>query len=274
MEILIEKAILHVLDSNMSSPIISQSEIDLTSEDITDFINNHIIKLLNDPSLKEAEFIEESSLVKRESEVIKDNFDLFLQCSANIASYLFELMTKNIDISPSDLLLSLVNIDSILYLIILKFNYRESYTHLVNTNENGVSNQIIKYKTLLPSETQKVDEGAIINIDRGILKVVEKPCEIDGGRQYYFSDIFLRCRTNLSKKESVKVIRNIAQEVSRKYYNDIFEIVPKLKTAIYESSEETGNVEIEELAEEVFPESNEIQKEYIEKVKQAGVSKE
>lgn len=270
MDILIKNTILHVLDINSQMPIISKSELELDSG-TKEFIEKHITKLYIDPATKEGQFAEGEVFIKNEVQTIISDIGGFIKISENIASYLFDIMAQNVDIPSCDLLVSLVEIENTPYLAILKFNYKESYTHMVVNSGDGVNNQIIKYKTLLPSESQKVEEGVIINLNNLKLKVVEKSYEINGEQKKYFSEMFLNCETNLSKKETIKVINEAVKEITKRYNNDDIEATSKLKSSILESCMENSVIDVEKIATDVFANKPQMQNEYIEKVREAGV---
>ena len=154
----------------------------------------------------------------------------------------------------------------------LKLNYREGYTHYVESGDGAVSNLLIKHRTILPSESQKVDEGVIICLEDYSVRILEKEYEIDGEKKPYLSGLFLKCTTAISKKETVKVIHKIAKEINEKYYNDSFEKMAGFKAAVCEMTEENADVDIDNLAKELYKDSHEIQREYAENVRKAGVS--
>ena len=153
----------------------------------------------------------------------------------------------------------------------IKLNYKESYTHQIHHEDAGVSNQIMKYRTLFPGENQRIDEGALIAVDGGRLRLVEKAYHIDGVKQNYFSSKFLECSTALSPKETIRAIKKAASKISDKYNNDELDTITKMKTAVadFGSSEET--IPIEQFSKEIFSESAMAQEEYVALVKEAGV---
>lgn len=269
MEIRIRKAILHILDTNATMPVYSQREIDLTEDVVNNFIAAHIKKLFEDTSVRIGSFKNNSPILK----LVKNINNSFMESSIKIADLLYEIMKKNVDIPGADLLVSLVDIDSLPYLVIVKFNYKEGYTHYVDYCESGTSNKIIVHKVIFASENQKNDEATAINLNDYSIRTLEKEFNIDGEKKLYFSQMFLCCKTDLSQRESVKVINDVAKEISKKYYNDSFEKISAIKEAIYDNVEVEGNIDVEHIAETTFPDSPQIQKEYIEKVKEAGVYK-
>lgn len=270
MQIKIKNAVLHVLDVNATLPVFSQYELDLSETQIINFIETHIKRIMEDSSAKYGEFKNESII----PEILNKLDDSFLDSSVEISNTLYKIMKKYPNIPSADLLIAIVNIDCINYLSIIKFNYKVGYTHFVDYANNGTNNKIIVHKVIFPSESQKVEEGTLININDHSCIVVEKKFMVDGEKINYFSDLFLICKTNLSKKESINIINSVAKEVARKYYNDEYEKTALVKTAIYDSLEGEGNIKIEKIADSVFSGDDHVKKEYIEKVQEAGVFNE
>ena len=81
----------------------------------------------------------------------------FIETSQAIANKLYIAMGEGLDIPAADLLFVTFQAEGIIYLALLKMNYKESYTHEVTeTPDNPVINtDIIKTHSLLPSATSR-----------------------------------------------------------------------------------------------------------------------
>lgn len=273
MECSINKAILHILDTNAGMPVVSNNELEIENNDIKEFISKHIIKTAEDAAARKGKFAEpHSNTVVNTIRAFNCGETGFIEMSIEISNMLFGLMTKHVDIPPADNLIVTSDIDGKPYLSILKLNYREGYTHYVESGSGEVSNLLIKHRTILPSEAQKVDEGVLICLEDYSVIILEKEYEIDGEKRPYLSQVFLKCTTGISKKETVKVIHKVAKEINEKYYNDSFEKMVGFKAAVCGMSEESADIDIDNLAKGFFKDSYEIQREYAENVRKAGVS--
>ncbi len=268
MEIRINKAILHILDNNSPQPVFSQSELEL-NEGIANYIARHIEKLITDDGTRDASLFQDSPF-HAFAESIQDG-ENFLGVSIDIAQRLHKIMVSNITIPNADLLVAMVTIDAQEYLALIKFNYKEGYTHFVNYNEQGIDNQIITHKVLFASESQKNDEGALIRFEDKSVKVAEKPYEINGEKTFYFSKMFLGCSTHYSQKESLKIVNTVAARIGKKYFDDSFETASRVKTVLHELVEDDNEIDVEKVAHSVFESKPEIKEEYISEIKQAGV---
>lgn len=268
MEYRVRRAILHILDTNGALPVYSQQTLDLAEETVTNFILTHVKKINEDDAAKKAAF-QEGSLVRSEAGQLTD---AFVESSGAIAAHLYGLLKEHCEIPGADLLAALVEIDEVPHLALIKFNYRQGYTHYVDYGEDGTSNKIVLHKVIFASESQKVEEGALINLRTWGVRLVEKTYEINGEPLNYFSALFLNCDTELSQRESVKVIQSAARKIARQYYDDDFAKVSAVKTAIYDGIEENGSVTLETVAGACFKEDPAVRQEYVQAVRQAGVA--
>lgn len=266
MEIQINKAILHVLDANATLPIFSQSEIDTSEPAIIKFIESHIKQFFTDSDTKLGTLDINFRLDKYEIH------NSFVDFSIKIANNLHNIIKTFPDIPSADLLVAVINIENIEYVAILKLNYRTAFTHFIDYKEEKTNNRIIQQKTILPSENQKIDEGVLINLSDNSCHIIEKKFLVDGEKINYFSEMFLHCKTDLSKKESIGIINSAAKEVARKYNSDEYEKTSLVKAAIYESLEDEGCVNLDRVADTAFSNNDSMKEDYIRQVQEAGVT--
>lgn len=200
-EIKIQQAVVHILDSALGMPVLSDTLLDCGS-DFSDFLKSHIFKIDSSDEIKNCSFTEESSVFPLVEEWNSENF---LEVSQKIAGELYTLMNQNIDIPAADLLVVEYQVEQHSYLALLKMNYKTSYTHLTNSDPWGNNNDIIKQKAILPGETQKLTEAALLDLMAPqYVRLVEKKYDVNGVKTNYFSQNFLKCKGSLSSKTSKK----------------------------------------------------------------------
>ena len=61
-EIIIRNAIIHILDTSVGMPVLSDTVLEL-SPDLNDFIRNHVYRLASGDDLKKCQFNEEDSYI-------------------------------------------------------------------------------------------------------------------------------------------------------------------------------------------------------------------
>lgn len=265
-ELRIQKLIVHILDNTTGIPILSEKEHPLEGE-IEEFFSKHLIKILKDGDLKNAQFINESNnKIKTLCECFKRDTDQFVTNSKALALNLFELLNKYVEIPPADLAICYFTINTSPYLAILKLNYRPSFIHLVSQDDEGLLNSIIKQKTSLPNEGQKIDECALISLNDFSLKLIEKKYDLNGEKEFYFSNLFLQCTSDISAKEKVKLLEKTTKKFIEKHCEDELEKIVNFKIAVKESIEERNKIDIMHVAENTFKGNSELKRNYVEEI--------
>ncbi|QNU67403.1 nucleoid-associated protein [Ruminiclostridium herbifermentans] len=269
----IKTAVLHILDTSINLPLISNNELYIDGE-ISEFLDKHINKVLDDTNLKKARFIGDTNIVRDICQAISADESNFREASKEIANIIFDIMIKNVDIISGDLICCLLDINNERYYGLLKLNYKTGFTHYVNQSEDGTTNSIIRHKTLLPAEGQKVDEAALISLETGEIKLIERTYEINGQKEFYLSKYLLNCTTDLSDNEKMKIIDKVTKKINKKYYDEDFDKVAKLKNVVSQSLEDNNKVSVEKIAEEMFETNLEVREEYIQEIQKAGITEE
>lgn len=274
-DIRIKNVIVHILDSTIGMPVLSDTELEYGSE-IAEFLKEHIAKISSGDDAKECRFYKEESEVFHMLEEYAD--DNFIEISKDIASLLYEIMNSNIDIPAADLMVVRFRESDEEYLALLKMNYKALYTHRTMTLENGEgnSNEIIRHKSILPSESQRLTEAAIIKLEDLSLQVIEKKYEVNGEKTNYFSFLFLKCSSHLSHKSKLSIVSRAVESVQKEGYDESerFEKQMRAKSIIQEEIEEKGGFVVEELAEKIFEEQPELKVAFQDKMEKYDMVKE
>lgn len=266
----IEKYIVHILDNNVQLPVLSEQEHPADSE-INDFIAKHIEKVLKDDSLKDAHFMDGENQFRQWCENIVQQKERFTAITADMAVMLFDIMLKHVDIPPADVIFCLFCSDNTLYLGMLKFNYKTSYIHFVQASETGRLNAIIKQKTTLPRENQKLEECVLVNLDDFSVRLIEKKYDINGEKKFYLSPMFLKCTSKISNREKIKIFTKATEQFKKEYFEDDVYKAGEIKKAVTESVNRNERIDIVDVAESVFRQNPEIKNAYLEKIEQAGL---
>lgn len=266
----VTSAILHILDNSVQIPVMSTKEI-YPQEEVYGFLENHIIKVLNSDDLKNGVFndIESNITCSIITDITKDNF---VRVTEDLANILFDIMKKNPNIPPADVVFCIFEYDNSKYMAIMKFNYKLSYIHYVTNTEEGAINSLIRQTTTLPGDSQKLDECIILDLNTFDLKILEKEYEINEQKDYYLSKEFLNCTFDLSNNEKFKIINKVTKKVNKKYFDEDFGKAMQFQQALSEGIKDTNKVEIENLAAKVFKDNYEVQHEYINEIKNEGLN--
>ncbi|TYQ16716.1 UNVERIFIED_CONTAM: nucleoid associated protein NdpA [Acetivibrio alkalicellulosi] len=267
-EIIIKRAVLHVLDIGSTMPLLSKGDIEIT-EELSEYISKHIRKVIEDPNTKKAQFIESENPMYILVEALSE--ENFLTMTSNMANNLFELMLKHVDIPSADMLCCIFEEAGRDYLGILKMNYKSAFTHWVDNSEEGNINTIIRHKTLLPLEGQRIDECALIDLSDYGLRILEKKYEINGEKEFYLSQYYLKCKSQLSTNAKLKILDKVSKDINKKYFDEDFEKAIQIKKAVTECLEENEVIQIDNIAQKVYDKNIDIRNEYVEEISKAGL---
>jgi len=214
MEIIIHQAILHVLDTTLDAPVLSGGSMELTAEK-TAYLQNHIEKLLASDEIRQCRPLPDSAF-RNELEHNQDFIDL----SCRIAGVLFDYMHAHTTIPGADLAVVDFTRDGAPWLGILKLNYKNGYTHYTETVEGAPVNSIIQQRACLPTQSGKVEEGALVNLTDYSMRLLEKKYDIDGHKEFYLSSVVFQYTQAEPEKKKLQAIQEAAAQAVKDAYED------------------------------------------------------
>ena len=214
MEIIIHQAILHVLDTTLDAPVLSGNSMELTAEK-TAYLQNHIEKLLASDEIRQCRPLPDSAF-KNELEHNQDFIDL----SCRIAGVLFDYMHAHTTIPGADLAVVDFTRDGAPWLGILKLNYKNGYTHYTETVEGAPVNSIIQQRACLPTQSGKVEEGALVDLRDYSMRLLEKKYDIDGHKEFYLSSVVFQYTQAEPEKKKLQAIQEAAAQAVKDAYVD------------------------------------------------------
>ncbi|EMF0242472.1 nucleoid-associated protein [Enterococcus hirae] len=265
MDIYLKKAIMHIIDRETGSPVFSQQELDLTKEFIRDFLQKKIQKI-SSAQTKTGQLSPESMMAKQ----VQDCQENFVAASEGIVQRWFEIYQESEDAPSADVFVVLYEVDTVMYVALLKVNYRESYTHFVEADETGIANQLILNQAILGAKSQKADEAFAVALTDLTYELIEKKYEFSGKKELYFSGRVIESIPAPSLEENVKVIQKVAKSLGKKFETEEFDLVADLKEAVYDTIEEKGRLDHEMIAEKVFKENITAKLAFQEEVQEQG----
>ena len=214
MEIIIHQAILHVLDTTLDAPVLSGGGMELTAEK-TVYLQYHIEKLLASDEIRQCRPLPDSAF-RNELEHNQDFIDL----SCRIAGVLFDYMHAHTTIPGADLAVVDFTRDGAPWLGILKLNYKNGYTHYTETVEGAPVNSIIQQRACLPTQSGKVEEGALVNLTDYSMRLLEKKYDIDGHKEFYLSSVVFQYTQAEPEKKKLQAIQEAAAQAVKDAYED------------------------------------------------------
>lgn len=272
-EIRIEKVIIHILDSMVGMPVLSDTEIDFGS-DFADFLKEHIYKVSAGDDVRTCHFYEKESDVYQM--LLEYDDDKFIEMSKYLAESLYKIMNSNVDIPSADLAIVRFKDRDDEYLAILKINLRSNYTHRTAAVGDGNANEIVKFKAVFPSESQRLTEAAIIRLKDLQVRLVEKKYTINDEKVNYFSYLFLKCNSAMSPKTKLNLVTKAIEKVQDDNLDEykVTEAKMRAKCIIQEELERNGGFVVEDLADKVFEEEPDMRNAFQEKMEKYDMVKQ
>lgn len=289
-DIIIRKTILHVLDTIHGDCILSNTLLD-PGPDLYEFIRTHIFKIFTSDDTKKCTFYPDNSPVYTLlAQWDENDEDSFIQTSQEIAQKLYYAMHEGPDIPPADLLFVTFQTESVIYLALLKMNYKESYTHQIaiyeqpdpvasedeypemeeNTPEEEpislIHADIVKSKSLLPAASTRIPEAVIINLSDLSIQLLEKRYEVNGEKTNYLSENFLVCHTSLPPKKKLNILTRVVNNITNKYEDADMMAKMNVKSALQKTYVDNKQFDIEEIGQKLFGKSPERKAEFDEKM--------
>ncbi len=214
MEIIINQAILHVVDTTLETPVLSGAPMELTAEKSA-YFQYHIEKLFASDDIRQCTPLPESAFRNE----LEHNHD-FIDLSCRIAGVLFDYMHAHVTIPGADLAVVDFSRDGEPWLGILKLNYKNGYTHCIDTVEGAPVTSIIQQRNCLPTQPGKVEEGALVCMNDYSMRLLEKKFDIDGHKEFYLSTVVFQYTQAQPEKKKLQAIQEAATQAVKENYTD------------------------------------------------------
>lgn len=267
---IINRAILHILDFNSNVCVFSEEDLDIRNNDIEVFLSKHVERSYKDSNLKSGEFLETSKFQKKILDYQNSGID-FIDFSRFIGDLIYNSLTQTDMMDSLDLIVLDVDIENRPHVGVLLCTNKVGYIHQV-INDNGViRNEIINHYAILPSMTQKLDGYAFVDLEDLNIKFADKNRNINGQELYILPEIVLECTSNISQREVIKLVKEVAIMVAENHNESSAIAISKAKNYITENIQESQNLEPMELGKQVFSFSKLMQEEFIREAKEAGI---
>ncbi|MDO4170778.1 MAG: nucleoid-associated protein [Lachnospiraceae bacterium] len=251
-EIIIRKAIVHILDCESGFMKTSNALLDLGPE-LNEFLRGHIFRLMDSDDTKQCHFYEESSPVYSMLEQLNEKEEeQFIEVSKVLAENLFDIMCESIEIPPADFICVSFQVESQVHLALLKMNYKDSYAHF----QSDKLNYIVKNR-VIPSNGARLTEAVLINLETMDIRLVEKRYEIKDEKINYLSERFLMCHTDLAPKRKFNILTRVINDINNKYDSADVQTKLETKSRLQKEFEEAQEFNISKIGDRLFGNSPE-----------------
>lgn len=266
--IIIDKAILHILDFNSGMTVYSDEELTV-QDSIETFLYKHIEKSWGSQDAKPGTFYEDSAFQEKLNAYLSGEMS-FVPFSKEITHTLEEAFTHAEEMASANVIVADVRIDDRRQIVVFKSNSHIGYTHQVNQTENGIKNEIINHYSIMPNLTQKMEEFAFVDTESKGISVCAKKYTIDGNSIQVFPEILLECSLTPSPKEAIKNLSKTAAKVAEAYGQDKVATEAAVKSYVAENMQETDELDLVEAGKEIFKDNPSMQSDFDTAIKDAG----
>ena len=266
--IIIDKAILHILDFNSGMTVYSDEELTV-QDSIETFLYKHIEKSWGSQDAKPGTFYEDSAFQEKLNAYLSGEMS-FVPFSKEITHTLEEAFTHAEEMASADVIVADVRIDDRRQIVVFKSNSHIGYTHQVNQTENGIKNEIINHYSIMPNLTQKMEEFAFVDTESKGISVCAKKYTIDGNSIQVFPEILLECSLTPSPKEAIKNLSKTAAKVAEAYGQDKVATEAAVKSYVAENMQASDELDLVEAGKEIFKENPSMQADFDTAIKDAG----
>ncbi len=264
----IDKAILHIFNTENEQAILSDETLELSS-DLQEFLAEHIAKCFKKTSGKKGRFLENSIFEQYLQDYLNDgNFVLF---SKNAATAWFEVISQAENILPSDLLVCDIRNDDARYIALLRMESKRAFSHDVEHDGQSVRNDIHTNSAILPNPSATgAEEFVLLSTENEDLFISQKKYKIDGNSIFALSEAILECTLKPSQEEALKVIQRATEKVAEDFGANIVQAAASVKTAIAQDLEDEEDLDPIRTGRAVFSNSPDMQEAFQKKMQEAG----
>lgn len=264
-DIYLKNAFLHIIDREGGDPVFSQVELDLSTAYIRDYLTKKIQKI-SSAQTKTGKLIDHSVMAGLIQSAPQD----FPNFSQQLVTRWYDIYKQSEDAPSADVFIVLFEEDTKLQVAFLKINFTEAYTHFVDSQELGITNQLIINRAILGGKSQKPDEGITIDIENLTFELIEKKYSFSGEKRSYLSSQVFDSEPVASLDENVKVIKKVAEKIGKKFETPTYDVVAEVKEAVFDTINKTGTITSKEVAEKVFKDNVTAKLAFEEEVQEKG----
>lgn len=244
----VNEAVLEVFDFSSSLAVYSDRALPLSDGPIAEYIQHHVDKSFLDHGC-ETGYMKDKWVEAIQS--LGENMEL-TELGKSIGEELFNYMSQATEPSIMDFVLARVSADAH-YLCFMLFEAHEAYTHQLFSEDDGsLATELVEYKAILPTKTQKLRTFAAINMSDLSVRMFEPKGEYDGEPCYILRDKVLGLTTSPSSKDTVRQLQKIVTKVNKAYESDGIDSAVKVKELLASNAEVSDTIKPATFIEHVF----------------------
>lgn len=266
--IVIEKAILHILDFTSGVTVYSDQPMEL-EDSVQTFLQKHLEKMLARTDAKTGKFYDDSAFQKAYQGYLAGATD-FVSFTKDIAKKLENAYLHTDEPVSTDIICLDLRVDDRRQFVLLKCTNHTGYVHQVNQTEQGVENDIIHHYAILPGSGQRIDEFVVIDAETLELHLVAKKYSVDGDSCLVLPELLLECSLAPSQKDALKSLQDTTAKVAESYGQDGVTAAAAAKNYVAEHMEISDELDLKKAGEEIFAGQPAMQADYNRQIEEQG----
>lgn len=272
--VIIRKAIIHVLDRHSDEPILADNCLEI-DENIHGFLENHIIRSLSSQENRKGKFRSGNSVVKNACITMLKQEENFVETSKEIAKQLFKAMKINQNISSADLVICHYASKYQNYIAILKLDYKTSFVHRIEIEDDRLTTAIIPQSIGLPGMGHKLQQCAFVKEidekDEYDLIVLDKQEIQDDDFVQYFTNSFLNCQVLIDSRDKTKIFKKVTENMARKNFKEDIEKALEIREEMIETLKNGAVVDVEKFSQGIFGNDVDMQQKFVQNLEREGL---
>lgn len=237
----ITKAVVHTLDNDCSTIIMSEQPLSLNNNTSVEIYLEKLVKgILNSVSVSDTNL----GLNTYFQDFVGQTFP-FLDATQRIAKDWFNNIKAQGDAKPCNLVFVQADKEDVSYLCVFEIRNKDGYIKFTQ-NQTSTENTILYNQGILPSTFASVKGALLLNLNDGALRVRHRP----NNRE--FLELLLDCKMIANAKESFKVVDSLVHYISDLREDDRLTNAIKARSIITENVEIYDEIEPAQIVKEVF----------------------
>lgn len=211
-ELIINRAVLCIMDKNQKEPMIPAIEMILTEENYGYFVK-HLMRCFADEDARPASFQATPNMLKDMLDEMMENEETFVLNSGKISRLMLKAISNEEKEPSGDLAILEFECKKGKFIGLLKLNFSEGYCHFMSEENGKMAIGLEKNAVVLPGPSQKVQRVMIYGKNEEIF-VYDKDMES------WFVRGFGRMVPGRDERTNLKAVRKAVEVFARKAYEE------------------------------------------------------
>ncbi len=269
--LVLERAILHVIDLGGDEPIYANKLLDIGKEEVNSYVVNHILRSLADDKAFLADYIGQTAMIERLDNLLDE--DKFIDASKILAERMFNY-SKEYKLPSSDLLIASFYSEHIRCFALIKLDFQRTFTHELSFEADNFNVDLVAQDIALPNLKQKLSEcvfGVAYNENAKYDLLVIDKSKANDERGNLFLRKFLNAERLLDYKAKTRQVKSEIEKWTQQNLKEDFEIASNLRKSVDNAYRNHGIVSAQKIVEQGLASNADARHLLLNKLEQQGL---